>query len=242
MASAAGAVSVVAVILYGFLGGVVWQELVAQLVRYALDEAGVSYAHLREELLTEAGPAAARQFEQFADPPLGIGLAGAVALMVLLPFLGELLYVVAIRALAATRGRQTSFPTDAITGGLGIAFVRMVIADILLFVLVGLGLLLILPGIAFMILFLFVRQAIVLDDAGVIGSFKTSYGLARENLGGAIVVWLAGVTLTFGLLFFGALVPIPGLTTIGYAVVSIYTVSLTTVAYQQASGSRGATI
>lgn len=240
--SAAGAVSVVALVVYSLVAGVIWNELVAQAVRFGLQEAGVSYAELRDAVLTEYGPVAAQQLEQFAEPPLGVGLGVAVGLFLLLPFVSEFIYVVAIRGLGATGGRDTSFPTHAITGGLAAAFVKMVIADILLFVLVGVGMLLVVPGIAFMILFLFVRQAIVLDGAGVVGSFKTSYGLVRENLGAGVVIWLAGFLLTFGFLFVAGLLPIPGLTTIGFAVVSIYTVALTTVAYQQATGGREAAV
>ena len=83
------------------------------------------------------------------------------------------------------------------------------------------------------------RQAIVLDGDGIFSSLSTSYGLVRENLVAGVVIWFVGLLLTFGLLFVGGLVPIPGLTTVGFAVVSIYTVSLTTVAYQQATAASG---
>jgi len=236
MLSATGLVSVVALLVYALGSGVVWAELVAQALRYGLQEAGYSYETAQRVALEEGGPAAAQQLEQFAEPPLGVGLAGAVALLLLLPFISELLYVVAIRAFAATEGRGAGFPTDAITGGLGIAFLRTVVADIVVWLSVAIGMVLIIPGLVLMVVFLFVRQAIVLDGHGVLGSFSTSYGLVRENVAAAVVVWFVGLLLTFGLLFVGGFIPIPYLPTIGFAVVSMYVVSLTTVAYQQGIG------
>lgn len=235
MLSSAGVLSVAILVAYGFATGVIWSELVAQAFRYALREAGVSFSGLRRAVLQDYGPAAARELDTLIDAPLGIDLGAAVGLVVVLPFVNELIFLVAIRVLAATEGTSAGFPMDAITGGLGIAYLRMVVADIIVWVTVAVGMLLIIPGVVLMILFVFVRQAIVLDGDGVVEALSNSAGLARENLGAAVVIWVVGILLTGGLLSASSVIPVAGLLTVGYAVVSIYTVALTTVAYQQAT-------
>jgi hypothetical protein len=238
MLSVAGGVGIGLLFLYNLFSGVVWETFVAEGIRFALAEASYSFQRLREEVIERYGYAAVRELDQFADPPLDVGFPVAVALVLVLPLLIEFVYAVSIRAFAAANRGGDGFPTSAITDGLVTAYLRMLVADVIIFVLMLIGfVLLVVPGVVLAVLFTFVRQSIVVGGDGIFEGISNSVSLVRENVLEVVVLVIVSFVLTFGGAFVFGLIPVQVVSTFLNTLVTIYLIALVTVAYQQAAAT-----
>lgn len=124
--------------------------------------------------------------------PLPGTVAGALTLVMLL--MSAAYFVVMSRALARPRHAMASVPPELYTRRMGRATLSVAVAGIIVTVLTAIGLLFfIIPGIVLASCFLFFIFAIGVEDRGVIGALKRSWGLSKGNrLKLALVVILAG--------------------------------------------------
>lgn len=236
MVSAPGGVAVALLFGYSLWSGVAFRTFVAEGIRFGLREAGYTLADMREEVIEQSGYAAWVELQQFVDPPLDVGFPVAVGLVVLLPFLSELVFVVAVRGLGAAGGPQSGFPTSQVTEGLPLAYIRSLVALVVVWVVAAIGFVLfVIPGLVLTVLFAFVRQRIVLGGDGIFEGISNSVSLVRENVLEVVVIWVVTLVLTLGGGFVFGLIPVQVVSTFLNVVVTIYTVSLITVAYQQAA-------
>jgi hypothetical protein len=109
--------------------------------------------------------------------------------------LSSVYFVVLSRALTRPRVDLSSFPSDLYTRRIGRATLSMVVGGFLVGLSIMVGFMfLFLPGIFFAISFLFFTFAVGVEDRGIVGALKRSWGLSRgSRLKLAILVILAGV-------------------------------------------------
>jgi hypothetical protein len=142
----------------------------------------------------------------FSDGPAGeieaalgmtLPVSGTVAagLFVGVVVLSSAYFVVLSRALTRPTVELSSFPSDLYTRRMGRATLSMFVGGIVvgLAIMVG-SVFLFVPGIFLAICFLFFTFAVGVEDRGIIGALKRSWGLSRGNrLKLAILVILGGV-------------------------------------------------
>ena len=108
-------------------------------------------------------------------------------------------------------------------------FLPLLLASILYGIIVFIGsLLLVIPGLIALFLFFLIAQAIMIDNEGPISAFGRSYRVVRDNLGDAILIFLAmiGIGIVISLFSF-----IPVLGDILTLAAMPYFAALTTVLY-----------
>lgn len=211
-----GAILLGAYVLYQLLTQVSFQSLYAQLLADTLSES---------------------QLEQAV--PLAIDLPATVAAVVtvLLLLAGLVLYVVATRAIYAD---INGIPTADHTRRLGRTVAVSFVVSVLYCVAVGIGFVaLVIPGIFLAVSLVFAQLAVVLEDAGVVESFKRSWSLTSGNrlrlfaIGVILFVLFAVVGGVVGVI--GVFVPVLGdlMTFAIMGVASIYGLAVLVGAYQQ---------
>jgi len=104
-------------------------------------------------------------------------------------------FVMVARAFTRPRAELSSFPSSLYTRRIGRATLSMLVGGILVFITVIFGLVFfVLPGIFLAASFMFFIFAIGVEDRGVIGGLKRSWGLARGNrLRLGLFVFLVGI-------------------------------------------------
>lgn len=212
--------------------GVVLDTFVGAMIEFALDQTKYTFADLQDEMYERGYTIAAGELEQVYDAGLDVGVPVAILLVFLVPLLGELVRVVGVRALAAESG--DGFPTDEVLDGLGGAYLRSLLAAIVAGLLVLLGSILIIPGIILAILFLFVRQSVVLGDKGVFESLSFSVGLVKRNVLQVLAIALLLLVLFFVTQFVAGLIPVGIVAVAVTSILGVFTISLVTSAYLQA--------
>lgn len=150
-------------------------------------------------LLASVNTAVAAQFPPEAAEALGLMLpvSGTVASVLLLgTFLFTAVYFVMVaRAFSRPRVELSSFPSSVYSRRVGRATLSMLVGGIVVFIAVMIGLVFfILPGIFLAASFMFFIFAVGVEDRGVIGGLKRSWGLARGNrLRLGLFVFLVGI-------------------------------------------------
>lgn len=146
-------------------------------------------------------PEAAAQFSGEAGLVLPVSGGVGIALFVALTLVSSAYFVVLSRTFAQPLGRASTFP-PALTERLGRATLVALVGGIVVSVAVTVGFaLLFFPGLFLAASFLFFVFVVAVEDGGVIGSLKRSWGLARgSRLKLAVLVFFSGV---FGLVLGG---------------------------------------
>jgi hypothetical protein len=142
----------------------------------------------------------------FPDGPAGeieaaLGLtlpvSGTVAggLFVGAVVLSSAYFVVLSRALTRPTAELSSFPSDLYTRRIGRATLSLFVGGLIVGPAIMIGFVfLFIPGIFFAVSFLFFTFAVGVEDRGIIGALKQSWGLSRGNrLKLSVLVILAGV-------------------------------------------------
>jgi len=114
---------------------------------------------------------------------LTLPVSGEIALAALGVFmlLSSAYFVILSRTFAQPLSKAGSFPAS-LTKRLGRASIIALVGGVVVSVLVMIGsLLLLIPGLFFGVSFLFFTFAVAVEDRGVIGSLKRSWGLARGS-------------------------------------------------------------
>lgn len=150
-------------------------------------------------LLAGVNTAVAAQFPPEVADALGLTLpvSGTVASVLLLgAFLFTAVYFVMVaRAFSRPRAELSSFPSSVYSQRVGRATLSMLVGGVVVFIAVMIGLVLfIFPGIFLAASFMFFIFAVGVEDRGVIGGLKRSWGLARGNrLRLGLFVFLVGI-------------------------------------------------
>jgi hypothetical protein len=168
-------------------GGVLFALLVVQQL--------LTVTSLNTVLAAQAPPAAADVVG--LSLPIPASAAGAV-------FVGALLFsgvyfVVLSRALTRPKAQLSSFPSDLYTRRIGRATLTMLVAGLVATLATMIGfVLLIIPGLVLAPHFVFLIFAVGVEDRGVVGSLKRTWGLARGNrLRLFVVVFLTAISGSF---------------------------------------------
>ena len=137
-------------------------------------------------LLASVNTAVAAEFPPEAADALGLTLpvSGTVASGLLFgAFLFTAIYFVLVaRAFTRPQSELSSFPESIYTHRLGRATLSMLVGGIVVFFAVMIGVVLfVLPGLFLAASFIFFIFAVGVEDRGVIGGLKRSWGLARGN-------------------------------------------------------------
>ncbi|WP_280586661.1 hypothetical protein [Halorubrum sp. Boch-26] len=192
-------------------------------------------------------PEAAAQFGRNAGLALPISGTAGLALFGALIILSSAYFVILSRTFAQPLSEMSTFPATA-TQRLGRATAIALVGGLIVSITVMIGFfLLFLPGLFFAASFLFFIFAVAVEDLGIIGSLKRSWGLARGSrlrLGVLVVV-----SALFGGVI-GGVAPLLDLAGVPVAA-DVVTVVLTTVfflpyyaiiasAYRQLGDERGA--
>ena len=229
LASTRGVVLYVVFLLFALVSLPVHQTLTQEMTRWFVEVAEVP----PDQIAIPTTPLALD-----VDP---IVLAGALAAIFVV---AELLRVLAIRSFASTA--SDAIPMDEITAGGFRTLLVLLAASLLVQVLVYGGLVLfVIPGLIFAVLTLFVRQAVLLGDAGVVGSIKESFRIVVDETVPVILLLAAVFVLSFvvGLpttLLNPELVVTPIASVLFGTVVTVYGVAVFTRAYQQAGSEDAA--
>ncbi|WP_276272707.1 hypothetical protein [Haloarcula litorea] len=224
-----GALFVAAFVLFGLVNAVVTQSLTVAFYR-RLFAALPGDAQAREQAMQ----AVSEQAGLAVDVPL----AGAVAGVLVLFLVTELLRVVAIRAFAS--GAAAPLPST-VTRDFGSTALTAVLAAVVTVgaLLIG-SVLFVIPGIVVAVLFTFVRQEVALNDSGVLDAVRNSVGLVSDALlpvtGLVVVLFVLGIVVTLPLQFLPVTLP-PALTTVVTTVlgqvVAVFGIAVVTDAYRQ---------
>lgn len=170
--------------------------------------------------------------------PLALELPVAISagLFVVLMIVGMVLGIVAIRAIYAD---INSVPTADHTRRLARTIGVFMAAGLIAYIAIGLGSILILPGIFLTVCLIFVPMAVVIEDAGPIEALERSWELTSGNrlrlfaLGLIIVVGSGVVGGIFGLL--GFFIPIVDIFVFPllFSIVALFSVAVQVGAYRQ---------
>lgn len=221
-----GVLLVVAFALIGLLNAVAFESAAARMV----------------ELAAEMDPEAATEIPE-GSTPLALPLPGAVILFLILVWLlaWAATSVVTVRIMATDR--VDSIPEDLVVERLAAASANEIAARIVVFVLIGFGLVaFVLPGIFLAICFYFTRPYIAIDDRNVVDGMVESWRLSKGDrfdlfvlLIGAVVVYaliaLSGVVATFALTGFPVVASVVG--TVFSAVATVFWLSTSARAFVQ---------
>ncbi len=170
-------------------------------------------------------PAAAEQFEQNVGLALPIPGSVGIALFIALTVLSSTFFVVLSRTFAQPLSDVSTFPATS-TRRLGRATAIALVGGVIVSFSIMIGtILLLFPGLFLAASFLFFIFAVAVEDRGLIGSLKRSWGLARGSR------LKLGLLVVVSALFGGLLGGVGSLLDLaGMAVVSdVVTVVLTTV-------------
>ena len=142
----------------------------------------------------------------FSDGPAGeieaalgmtLPVSGTVAggLFVGAVVLSSAYFAVLSRALTRPAGELSSFPSDLYTRRMGRATLSLFVGGLIVGPAIVIGFaFLFLPGIFLAVSFLFFTFVVGVEDRGIVGALKRSWGLARgHRLKLAVLVFLAGV-------------------------------------------------
>ena len=223
LASARGVVLYVVFLLFALASLPIHQTLTQQMTQWFIEVADVP----PDQIALPTTPLALD-----VDPIVLVG--GLAAIFVV----AELLRVLAIRSFASTA--TDAIPMDEITTGGIRTLLVLLAASVIVQALVYGGLVLfIIPGLIFAVLTLFVRQAVLLGDAGVVGSIKESIGIVVDETVPVILLLAAVFVLSFVVgipttLLNPELVVTPIASVIFGTIVTVYGVAVFTRAYQQA--------
>lgn len=221
-----GLVLVVAFVLIGLLNAVAFESAAARMV----------------ELAAEMDPEAAADLPEGATP-LALPLPGSVILFLILVWLLAWAAASVVTVRITATDRVDSIPDDLVVDRLAAATANEIAARIVVFVLVGFGLLLfVLPGIFLAICFYFTRPYIAVDDRNVVDGMVESWRLSKGNrfdlfilLIGAVVIYaliaLVGLAATFALTGFPVVASVVG--TVFSAVGTVFWLSTSARAFVQ---------
>jgi hypothetical protein len=142
----------------------------------------------------------------FSDGPAGeleaalgmtLPVSGTVAggLFVGAVVLSSAYFAVLSRALTRPAGELSSFPSDLYTRRMGRATLSLFVGGLVVGPAIMIGfVLLFLPGVFLAVSFLFFTFVVGVEDRGIVGALKRSWGLSRgHRLKLAVLVFLAGV-------------------------------------------------
>lgn len=237
LATPVGAVTVVAVFLMQQVTDVAYKSFLSALAKWALAQTEYTIWDLQMEL-QERGYAFVWQIVddlyQMARAA-GVELPFPVAVLLLLatPMLGELVYVVGVRALAVAH--SDDLPVDRITDGLGTVFLKSFLAGVASSIVVVIGLLfLLVPGLVLAVLLLFVRQRVALAGDGVFESLSNSIGIVRANAGPMLAIAIILAVVQFAGSFAIGFLSFEIIQGLGSAVVTAFILSVVTSAFLQA--------
>ena len=228
-----GGIAFVALLVFRFVNGVVAETFASRLLLFALDQAGYDMADLRAELFERGYGTLVPVVDHLTNAPLDVGFEVAAALLAVTPLVAELVYVVSVRAIAYDEGG--CFPTGRVTDGFVGAYLKSLVAGFVALVLVFIGFaLLVIPGIILAVLFLFVRQAVVLGGKGTFEALSHSKNLVVENALHVVALVLLLVVLWGILWLVTGFIPVGILVTVLWVAYSVFGIDLVTSAYLQA--------
>ncbi|NHN43615.1 hypothetical protein G9C85_18505 [Halorubellus sp. JP-L1] len=254
LATPSGGLLVVVLALYGSLRSLVYETAVGSFIEFGINEFGadvaqemgyqvsdadVSVRRLQQELIERQEYALAEFVEQATSTGLDLSLPVVLVFLATLPFVAEFLHVVGVRALADD---PESLPDGDLLDGIGGTYAKSLASNFVAWVLIGIGLLLaVIPGILLALVFLFVRQRVVLAGDGVFAALCESYGTFKRNVGALVVVFLVllllGMFSTVGLGMLG----VPGwLYPILVAAIVAFELAVITSAYLQTEAATAA--
>jgi hypothetical protein len=182
-----------------------------------------------------------------APMSLGVPLGVALALWLVTVWATELLRVLTVRLVAADH--TDTIPATLLTRRLGWVLVNGFVGTLVAKLLVGVGLVLVVPGVFLAVSLLFVRQVVAVEDARFDEAIARSWTLAQGNrveLFTLCVVWLAlwvGVQLTgavLGAALGGAPAVASGLLVVLTAPLLVFGVAVGSRAYVQVADGTGA--
>jgi hypothetical protein len=129
---------------------------------------------------------------------LTVPISGTAAGAILLgAFLFTAVYfVVLARAFARPLSQLSSFPTELYTRRIGRATLTMLVGGIVVFLTIMIGFVLFfLPGLFLAVCFLFFIFVVSVEDRGVVGALKRSWGLSKGNrLRLSVIVVISGIS------------------------------------------------
>lgn len=228
-----------AFLVVGVLSSVAGQSLLVAFAETMLELAqspdappGTDVETLREQV---------QQARANAPLALDVPVQVALGLVFLLGIVAEALRIVAIRIFYGETGGRP----DGLTRNLVFATVNGFLGGIVVYALVGIGLLLlVVPGIFLAIALFFVRQEIAVEDRNFIDAMAESWALTRGNrlnllafvliLGVLFVLSQALLTLVVGVT--GSNVAGTAINSIVSSAVAVFSVAATTRAYAQLKG------
>lgn len=211
---------------------------IAQEMGYDVSASAVSVDRLIQELNERGQYVLADMVRDATTLGLDLSLPVVLVFLAVLPFIAEFLHVVGVRALADD---PEELPTAAVVSGLAGVYVKSLVSNFLAWLLIGIGFLLaFIPGLVLAVVFLFVRQRVVLAGDGIFEALSTSYGTAKQNLVPVIVLFtlimLLGVFSTVG----AGMLPLPGfLYPVFTGVVVTFNLAVITSAYLQTDDPMG---
>lgn len=196
IATSVGALLIAGIAFFGVVRTAAGQDIARGTLEWILAE--LEDPELREQLgpeQLEALEAAETELNAvLADLPLALGLSpGAAALVWIVGYVLGL--VVAVLALDAF-GQEWDTPGEIDASRIGWKTLNLFFGTIVFGILFVIGLVLfVLPGLAILVLLVFFPAAIVLDDESFFEAFGSSVGVVRENVGGAILLVIAGIAV-----------------------------------------------
>ena len=135
--------------------------------------------------------------------PLGYG--GAIGLVLLVALLAEAVRIVGVRTLVSDE--TETIPAEYVRRNIGIATLNGFVGGIVVFVLVGVGtVLLVLPGLFLAVSFFFVRQVIAVEDENFVAALAESWRLTSGNRLALFVLAAVVVVIAFLVSIAGGLV------------------------------------
>ncbi|WP_245710264.1 hypothetical protein [Halopenitus malekzadehii] len=155
----------------------------------------VTQASINTAVISVFPPGPAGEIEAALGMTLPVSGTVAGGLFVGAVVLSSAYFVVLSRALTRPSEELSSFPSDLYTRRMGRATLSLFVGGLIVGPAIMIGfVLLFLPGIFLAVSFLFFTFAVGVEDRGIIGGLKRSWGLSRENrLKLAVIVILAGV-------------------------------------------------
>lgn len=179
--SARGAALYVLFAVFAVASLPVHQTLIEQLYEWIMQVPGVS----PDQLVVPPTPLA-----------LGVDLSVLVAALAVIFVVSEMLRLVAVRSFASES--PGAIPTGDVTENFGRTFLVLLLASVLVQALVFGGVVLfVVPGLIAAVLVVFFRQAVLLDDDGVLGALQTSVSTVVDNVLEVVAILVTLIVVGF---------------------------------------------
>lgn len=212
LATAAGAIAIVALTVVGILRAAAGQDIVRGLLERFRAE--LQNPEVQEEFQEEFLASVEASIDAYiAELPLALGLSPWIAALLWIVgyVLGLAVIVIAIDAF----GHGRDMVEDVGSIGLGWKTVNLFLGSLAAGILIAVGLvLLIIPGLIFAVLLVFFPAAIVLDDESFFEAFGSSVGVVRANvlstIGLIVVAIVVVIVVTVVGMILGGLLPAIG--------------------------------